>query len=177
MLLSARGNFPLSLLVIRSSAPRSGGWPPMSTRRRMKASTPLSLGGFGTSWSASQKSRGCQPYPYLTPRAIQPSIHECTTSPCFSTITTSGVSCFASPQAVLVCRLEVPVTHYVFTSHSLCIHLSLTIYSGFKGLKPLFAITIVQFDGNKALPTAATCFNHLKLPRFALRSHFMHPSH
>ena len=36
---------------------------------------------------------------------------------------------------------------------------------GFYGLKPAFLITIVPFVENKPLPTAATCFNHLKLPR------------
>ena len=38
--------------------------------------------------------------------------------------------------------------------------------TGFSGLIPKFAISIVFYDKKKALPTAATCFNHLKLPRY-----------
>jgi hypothetical protein len=38
--------------------------------------------------------------------------------------------------------------------------------TGFSGLIPQFSISIVFYDKKKALPTAATCFNHLKLPRY-----------
>jgi len=35
---------------------------------------------------------------------------------------------------------------------------------GFSDLTPKFTITLIVFDQKKALPTAATCFNNLKLP-------------
>ena len=37
---------------------------------------------------------------------------------------------------------------------------------GFASLTPKFVITFTQFDGRKTLPTAATCFNQLKLPKY-----------
>jgi ubiquitin-protein ligase E3 C len=37
---------------------------------------------------------------------------------------------------------------------------------GFRSLKPSFTITKTEFSPNKSLPTAATCFNILKLPDY-----------
>ena len=37
---------------------------------------------------------------------------------------------------------------------------------GFDSIQPKFTITISDFDQSRCLPTAATCFNHLKLPRY-----------
>jgi hypothetical protein len=37
---------------------------------------------------------------------------------------------------------------------------------GFAGLSPKFNITLVDYDKKKCLPTAATCFNQLKLPKY-----------
>jgi HECT-domain (ubiquitin-transferase) len=37
---------------------------------------------------------------------------------------------------------------------------------GFSSLQPKFAITLVPYDPSRALPTAATCFNLLRLPLY-----------
>ena len=37
---------------------------------------------------------------------------------------------------------------------------------GFSGLDPRFTINVVPFDKAKALPTASTCFNLLKMPAY-----------